>query len=172
MKMKFKLCLVVFISLCLAIYANLDIDDIDDIDGNEPVVLKRAGVLIGGLNKVSPDDEIVPDLIALINEVRFNATDEDENVWFVTETSDIYSQLVSGMKYTLNATLNKTNCLKKDLLAKNVSINELRVKLEESPSMCEAVAGGTPQKESVIIRYSIWSQPWMNRFEITSEEQL
>lgn len=176
MNMKLKICLilVLIVSLSLVSYGNVEeeveVGNEEAFSDEEPI--KRTNVLLGGRTKLSPDNEIIPDLISLINEVRFNSTGEDENVWYVAEAGDVYSQIVSGVRYTLDVQLNKTNCLKKTLMAKEVTVDELKTELEKIPSLCEAVGVDEAQNESVSVRYTIWSQPWTNKFEVMSEEQL
>lgn len=155
MQLFFALLILCSSSLTLAEDQNTTVDSDSEM---------MQGILLGGLQDASSDLDLIDTLTSYINDHRYNQTGMDENIWLISNVSNVTSQLVSGMIYRLDVTLSRTECLKKD-----VDVTQLRSSVGDQLCSMEN-DGDTDESENVVIHYKILVKPWLGSTEILAED--
>lgn len=119
--------------------------------------------LVGGMEKVE-SPEMVETLSSFINEHRYNLTGVNDNVWLVRNISNVTSQVVSGMIWRLEATLEKTTCLREAIEADKIIVKELS--MAEARELC----GVHDSNATVVLNYKILTKPWLDLVQVQLEE--
>ena len=132
----------------------------------EPIVKEQ--VLLGGLQPVDSNDDMVQNLTFLINDHKFNKTLENENIWLVTSVKNVSTQLVSGILWHIDVVMSKVNCIKNEVDSDKVKAAQYKFSMEESA--CPVV--NQTNSDELQVHYEIISKPWLNILEIHAEKVL
>ena len=139
------LLLMAYVALCLSDCAP------------EPMQSEDNPFLIGGVEQVSTSDPKVNQLVERVNEFNYNKTDDYEYVWLVTCVKKATKQLVNGLKWTIDATLGQTNCIKKSIEFKYLNSIETKI-------ICSF-----RDYDEKVRHYVIYEKPWLNLIKVYSE---
>lgn len=118
---------------------------------------------VGGLETVESPD-MIETLSSFINEHRYNLTGVNDNLWLVRNLSNVTSQVVSGMIWRLEATLEKTTCMRESIDTDKIKVKELSV--AEARDLC----GMHDSNATVVLNYKILTQPWLDFVQVQKEE--
>lgn len=117
-------------------------------DCKEPNVHSGSN-LVGGVKPAAVNQTDVIDA-ALKSSLLWNKKSNFQNFYKVTVIRKAYSQVVSGVIYSLNVTIHETNCAKENILSRqNVSTTDL--------NSCSTATGA-----QFNCFFKLWLQPWLN----------
>ena len=164
--MKFQILCLLLVSLKCCV-GEIEPEEITTTTTIEPSIVTEQ-VLLGGLQPVDSNDDMVQNLTFLINDHKFNKTLENENIWLVTSVKNVSTQLVSGILWHIDVVLSKVNCIKNDVDSDKVKAAQYKLNIEESA--CPVV--NQTKSDELKVHYEIISKPWLNILEIHDEKVL
>ena len=123
----------------------------------EPMQSPDNPFLIGGVEQVSTSDSKINELVERVNEFNYNKTDDNEYVWLVTCIKKATKQLVSGLKWTIDATIGQTNCVKKSIELNYLNSIETKI-------LCSF-----RDYDKKVRHYVIYEKPWLNWINVYSD---
>ncbi|XP_039619898.1 cystatin-like [Polypterus senegalus] len=110
----------------------------------------------GGINNIDPaDKEVQKALTFAVSE--HNKASNDIFAYKLAKIISTKYQVVSGVKYIIEATIGRTTCKKGDLTAKN-SINKCPFQK------------GRQNTKNYRCRFEVWSQPWIKSTQLLVNE--